>query len=166
MSECHCYLWLEHHKLSRSWVVISTCCKPVLQCALLSGVLLLQAIVDLADALEAASLGKSREQQQQLCQQQGQLLQWLRHKLPTNTDLAQVCNTACVLHCMALPGLRAFCTHRWVAITCTCCMLCFGTHVCKHAGLWSLTWVSSDLTSQTVQFCWRLYRMHTCMLST
>ena len=47
----------------------------------------LQAVVDLVDA---AAAGRSREQQQQLLQQQGQLLQWLRHKLPTNMDLAQV----------------------------------------------------------------------------
>ena len=42
------------------------------------------------DAMDAAAAAQSQEQQNQLCEQQGQLLQWLRHRLPTNADLAQV----------------------------------------------------------------------------
>lgn len=46
--------------------------------------------MDLVDALDAAAAAQSGEQRDQLCRQQGQLLQWLRHKLPTNAELAQV----------------------------------------------------------------------------
>lgn len=52
--------------------------------------ILSQAVVDLVDALDAAAAAQSQEQLLQLYQQQGQLLHWLRHKLPTNADLAQV----------------------------------------------------------------------------
>lgn len=90
MSERHWYTRPKDYKLSRICAVAKSCSKPLLHRIALLGVLTLQAIVDLTDALEAASLGKSRERQQQLSQQQAQLLQWLRHKLPTNTDLAQV----------------------------------------------------------------------------
>ena len=47
-------------------------------------------MVDLVDAVDAAAAAQSQGLRYQLCQQQGQLLQWLRHKLPTNADLAQV----------------------------------------------------------------------------
>ncbi|DBB12258.1 TPA: hypothetical protein ACH3X3_006361, partial [Trebouxia sp. C0006] len=49
----------------------------------------LQAVVDLVDALEAAAAGKSKDERQQLCLHEGQILQWLRNKLPTNADLGQ-----------------------------------------------------------------------------
>ncbi|KAL3136619.1 hypothetical protein ABBQ38_005859 [Trebouxia sp. C0009 RCD-2024] len=51
--------------------------------------LALQAVVDVVDALDAAAAAKSKEERLQLNQQQGKILQWLRHKLPTNADLAQ-----------------------------------------------------------------------------
>ena len=51
---------------------------------------MLQAVVDLVDCVDAAAAAQSQEQRNELCQQQGQLLQWLRHKLPTRADLAQV----------------------------------------------------------------------------
>ena len=51
---------------------------------------MLQAVVDLVDCVDAAAAAQSQEQRNELCQQQGQLLQWLRHKLPTNADVAQV----------------------------------------------------------------------------
>lgn len=58
--------------------------------------------MDVVDALDAAAAAKSKEERLQLNQQQGKILQWLRHKLPTNADLAQVafmpCSTHSVLH--------------------------------------------------------------------
>ncbi|KAA6422807.1 MAG: hypothetical protein FRX49_07342 [Trebouxia sp. A1-2] len=49
----------------------------------------LQAVVDLVDALDAAAAAKSKDERQQLCLYEGQILQWLRNKLPTNADLCQ-----------------------------------------------------------------------------
>ena len=51
---------------------------------------LLQDVIDVIGALESGSAAKSQEVRDQSCQQQGQILQWLRHKLPTNTELCQV----------------------------------------------------------------------------
>ncbi len=50
----------------------------------------MQAVVDLVDALEAAAAGKSKGERHHLCLHEGQILQWLRNKLPTNADLGQV----------------------------------------------------------------------------
>lgn len=55
-----------------------------------SGLIALQAVVDLVDALDAAAAAKSKDERQQLCLYEGQILQWLRNKLPTNADLCQV----------------------------------------------------------------------------
>ncbi len=60
-----------------------------------------QAIVDLADALDAAAAGKTKDEREQLCLCEGQILQWLRNKLPTNAELGQVtfwAVLACVRH--------------------------------------------------------------------
>ncbi|DBA84856.1 TPA: hypothetical protein ACH3X1_005879 [Trebouxia sp. C0004] len=49
----------------------------------------LQAVIDLVDALEAAAAGKHTDERHQLCLHEGQILQWVRNKLPTNADLGQ-----------------------------------------------------------------------------
>ena len=50
-----------------------------------------QDMIDVVGALECGCAAKSQDDRDKLCQQQGHILQWLRHKLPTHGELCQVC---------------------------------------------------------------------------
>jgi len=113
-----------------------------------SGLIVLQAVVDLVDALEAAAAGKSKDERHQLCLHEGQILQWLRNKLPTNADLGQV--SFCGLHAAVQTCLSV--------LLCIAHSLCRWTKQCKIAALYF-----SCFTHGQTRLCFLLTERYKCI---
>ena len=60
----------------------------------------LQAVVEVASAMDATVSCQGDEEQRSLALQQGHVLQYMKQKLPTNSELAQAsqCCDCCMFH--------------------------------------------------------------------